>query len=178
MSKSERKRLISKIIGNSARTVESHEKDQRPYIKLFNYFSDEELQEFIDTGKIDKLDVVRNIDIEKLILIENLPFIQLYKKINHQENTYQKQIVLKNALFKVEQGLEKTFVYPLFKNALIELKQDISEENIFPELCKKIESMKLGILVHENHRHIVLDFIKKYMTSEELLLLKEYFSKN
>jgi hypothetical protein len=164
-------------MGNSARTVENHEKDQRPYIKLFSYFSDEELQEFVDTGKISKFDVIQKIEIEKLVLIEDLPFVQLYKKINGtKDEAFQKQMVLKNALFKVEQGLDKTFFYPLFMGALLEI--DASSKDIFSELYEKVESMKLGILGHENHRRIVLEFIKKYMTSEELLLLKEYFSKN
>ena len=179
--KTDRRELISKIIGNSARSVGNHEKDQRPYIKLFQYFTDEELEEFINTGTMSKLDIVKDIETEKLVLIKDFSFVQLYEKINtgteRSNKKIDKQIILKNALFKVEQSLDKSFILPLFKEALLQV--DISENvDICTAMFQRVESMKLGILRHENHRQIVLDFIKKYMTSEELLLLKDYFSKN
>lgn len=60
---------ISKILGIARRTYFHWQKDEYKYyaINLFNkYFTKEELEEFIETGKILRCDLVKDIPLEDL----------------------------------------------------------------------------------------------------------------
>lgn len=51
--------LLSIILNNSERTIQRWKKEERPIIKLLDkYFSDSDLKEFLDTGRILSLDEI------------------------------------------------------------------------------------------------------------------------
>lgn len=163
MSRIEKRKLISAIIGNNPRTVDNHTREERPYIKLFEYFSIEELQSFLDTGKIEKLELIKNIKTEKL----KKSLIEDYK-------TDEKK--LKDTLFKIEFGMDSKLVLPIFKEAIINIEP--YEETILDDIKNVIKTIKLGFFGHENHRKIAIEFVEKYLSKEELLILNKHFSKN
>lgn len=48
---------ISGLMGNSLKTVSNWKKENRPIMNfLYKYFTKEDLQEFLETGKVSKLE--------------------------------------------------------------------------------------------------------------------------
>jgi len=163
MSKTEKRKLISKMIGNNPRTVENHTKEERPYTKFFDYFSAEELEEFLETGELKKLNLVRN-----------LPLAKLQNQLDINANATDGS-VLKNALFKIDVGMDKSLVFPIFKEAIKGVSKE-DEDNIVDILKKRINSKKLSFFRHENHRKMAIEFVEKYLTRTELKILRNHFN--
>jgi len=162
MSKIEKRKLISEIIGNNPRTVENHTREERHYIKLFDYFSIEELQYFLTTGKIEKLELIKNIQLEQLKNSLSEGYISEEKKI-------------KDILFKIEFGMDEKFVLPIFKEAILHITPN--ENTIFEDIKNKISTIKLGFFGHENHRKITIEFVEKYLSAQDLIILNKHFLK-
>jgi len=160
MSRIEKRKLISVIIGNNPRTVENHTREERHYIKLFEYFSIEELEYFLTNGKIEKLELIKNIQIEKL------------KKLLSEESTSDEQKI-KDILFKVEFGMDEKLVLPIFKEAILKITPN--SETVFKDTISNIKTIKLGFFGHENHRKITIEFVEKYLSAQELIILNKYF---
>lgn len=54
--------ILSTILDNSERTIQRWRKENRPIVKFFDkYFTDNDLQEFIDTGSTQRLEEINNI---------------------------------------------------------------------------------------------------------------------
>lgn len=160
---SKRKNLISTVLGNTPRTVISHLKEERLYIKFFDYFTDVEIEEFIETGKIRKLDLIREFTERELASL-----------IDGKNGDFDKRLILSNALFKVEHGLESNFIFPIFQKAIKKMNNLNNVAGLKKQLLSLIDKEKHGILTHDNHQKIVKDFIIKYLTDEEIYEL--YFS--
>lgn len=99
-----KKQLICEILDIADRTFYKFKNENRPIIKLFeNYFTEDDLQEFLNTGYISKLDNIDNIatlvkkqiddkldlpNTLQLFFIKFFPIIQeIYTVLN--ENEYQ-----------------------------------------------------------------------------------------
>jgi len=175
-NKTERRKLISEIIGNSTRTVENHEKQERPYIRLLEYFTHTELDEFLRTGKIQKLEAIKKVDEKSLSLIEGVPYVELKERLTSWPEQDTKEILLKNALFKVENGLDKKLVFPIFKEALVSL--SLQETNKHVAVISRMLDKKLGLFSHANHRKLAIQFVEKYLTEEEVELLFDHYQNN
>lgn len=175
-TKREKHKLFSRVMGNGDRTIETHEKEGRPYIKLLEYFSKEELEELINTGEIKKLKIFSELSAEYMELISTINITDLKSILTNSGSKIDKEKHLKDALFKVEIGMEKAFVLALFKEAIDELEdKQIKQENIRDNLNIIIRKKKLGLFAHENHKKITLSFIKAYLTDSELQLLAKHY---
>lgn len=66
-------KTYSKLLQNTVRTISNWKNEHRPIINLLEkYFTKEDIEEFINIGKIEKLELIKNIDIEELkTLIKN-----------------------------------------------------------------------------------------------------------
>ncbi|MCK9549470.1 hypothetical protein [Aquamicrobium sp.] len=141
----EKKQLLSQILGNTVKSVSNHIEEGRKYIDFFDLFSEKELLEFLETGKIKKLDI-------------------------HKNNS---EDVLRLARFKVYYGLKvnRELVYPLFLktlNCVVEDGHDI--KNVF---IRELNNQK-GLLIHPNYIKIITDFITNFLSEEELLSIVKY----
>jgi predicted house-cleaning noncanonical NTP pyrophosphatase (MazG superfamily) len=180
-TKKEKYLLFSKVMGNGDRTIESHDKEGRPYIKLLEYFSKDELEELIETGKIDKLDTFMELSVEYIELIGSTSISELKNILINGSAKLDKEKQLKDTLYKVEIGMEKSLILPIFKEAIGQVeKKYINETDIKDALFRIIKVKKLGMFSHENHKTMTLTFIEKYLTKGELLILANYYktSKN
>lgn len=163
MSKTEKRKLISQMFGNNPRTVENHTKEERPYTKFFDYFSPEELEEFLSTGRLKKLDLLKGVSLNKL---KN----KLAIDIDLLDGAS-----LKNALFKVHVGMDKALVFPIFEEAIKGV-GDADEDRLTEILKKRINSKKLSFFRHENHRKMAIEFVENYLTLSELQILRNHFN--
>lgn len=60
------RKLISQLLGISEKSFYRW-KEQRAIFKLFSkYFTDNEIKEFLDTGKIEKFDIISNKSVDEL----------------------------------------------------------------------------------------------------------------
>ena len=57
---------LSLILGNTQKTVSNWKKEKRPIMELlYKYFTKEELEEFLETGKIEKFENIKEYNIKK-----------------------------------------------------------------------------------------------------------------
>ena len=64
-----KKIIIEKLFGFTEATYYNWKKENRPIINLINYFNEEELIEFLETGKISKMEnATTNTDMQSFIL--------------------------------------------------------------------------------------------------------------
>jgi len=85
-----KKEIIETLFGYSEATYYRWKKEERPIIKLIeNYFDDEEIEEFVKTGKISKYDGYNK-------LTEHKQIIQILEEIEIEtgNETINKQIFL------------------------------------------------------------------------------------
>lgn len=165
--------LYSQIMGNNPRTVESHHKEGRLYVNLLSHFTEEELKQFIATKEIPKLRALEAVSNETLEIISKLPAGELDRLLSKKNETSNNTLLLKNALFKVEHGLDTSLVLPILENAL-KIANPLSP-SLRDEIIGLIRKTKLRLIQHENHREIVLRFIKNYLTDEEITALVNHF---
>ena len=176
-TKTEKYKLYSQIMGNQSRTVETHIKEGRLYTKLLEYFTGDELRELVDTGEIKKLTLFSKVSIEKLEILKNLSQEEIVRLVKNPNESLNRELLLKNAMYKVEKGMDKSFVFPLFKDAIKEIGTDkVGQDDIRGAINKRIKRAKLSMLGHENHKTIILNFIERYLTNEELVFLSQEYS--
>lgn len=119
---------ISKILGNTPKSVSNWKNEKRPIISLlYKYFSKEELEEFLSTGKIDKF--------ENIYFIQNFyqeQFFQFFQIILHSSD--------KHDAFKCMGGLFSSEIenFENFETYLIKLNKDFKISDI--ELINFIKS--------------------------------------
>lgn len=77
--------LMSKLFGYSAQTYFNWKRDKdtaRPIMNLMNkYFTKEELEEFLETGTIARLDALEGLSVEDVHLLKDLKEV-----FNRREN--------------------------------------------------------------------------------------------
>jgi len=162
--KANKKEIMSKLMGNTRRTIDNHISEGKLYIDFFDQFTIGELEEFIQNGHIERLKLARDIPIDLLREMANVPKYQFDEHI------------LKGALFKIEFGMDSNFILPIFIQSIKEI-PTAEGGQIREQINKKVFSFKSGIFTHKNHKKIVADFIKKFLTDRELELLHSYYHK-
>lgn len=151
--------LMSELFGFSSQTYFNWKKeiDKRPIILLIEkYFSKEELEIFLKTNKIEKLELIKNYTFEELE--------------NKLCNPYNEEYMIKNLKFKFlmfnrEASLLilRNILNDLEKNDLIGLIRNY-QSNLIKLEIKKIKKIKKNTIF----------FIDKLLTDEEVKLLIKY----
>ncbi len=61
------KETISNLLGVSVKSVYNYDKENRPIIRLLeNYFTNDDLEEFLETNEIKKQELIKDITNDKL----------------------------------------------------------------------------------------------------------------
>lgn len=111
-----KKVTIAKIIGNTPKSIENWEKEGRKILELiYKYFTEEDLQEFIETGKVSRLEKNNtNITDEDLMLF-----------------------FADNAVFKIIETLKEFSLDELIEN------ENLKNIDLIPEEAAEIDAMVL-----------------------------------
>lgn len=80
---------ISKILGNTPKSVSNWKNEKRPIISLlYKYFTKEELEAFLETGKIKRQELIQDktaVELEKLLRNKhNEQILAQIKKLKQQ----------------------------------------------------------------------------------------------
>lgn len=131
---------LSKLLGNSLKTISNWKKEKRPIINLLlKYFTKEDLQEFLEFGKINKFENNNNIQ-EYFIEVNKNKYIQSFnfsfsqtsiKSIGIREGYFILDFYfyfLSN--FKNKPNFDKSLSEYIFKSQSIKLKKDNLKINI------------------------------------------------
>lgn len=74
--------LIAKLLSFTESTIFKWKKENRPILNLLqNYFTNEEIKEFLETGKVLKQEVVKNLSIEDINNIKSLKNEMIFDEI-------------------------------------------------------------------------------------------------
>lgn len=158
------KKIVCNLMGITVRSYSNWAKEERPIISFLEkgYLNKNELQEFLDTGKIKKLD-----------LIKKYSFEELQEKLTNQQNIVNnEELMIKNLIFKFL-IFNKEAPLLILRNILKELKQTILEKN---DLLKLIQEYPTNLIKLETKRikKNSIFFIDKLLTEEEIKLLIKY----
>lgn len=152
-------KTYSKLLQNTVRTISNWKNENRPIINLLEkYFLKEELEEFINTGKIAKQELIKNYD-----------FKDLEQKLN-EKNINQNRLneIIKLLIIYDTQTLQNALYEALSKNQVM-LVETI--EYLNPRHLKKIT--KLDFLIKFEK------FLDEYVKEKESTYpLPEYLDKN
>lgn len=157
------KKIVCNLLGITARSYSNWAKELRPIITFFEkgYLNKNELKEFLDTGKIKKLD-----------LIKKYSFEELQEKLTNQQNIVNnEELMIKNLIFKFL-IFNKEAPLLILRNILKELKQTILEKNDLIGLIRNYQSNLIKNLIKIKKNTIF--FIDKLLTDEEVKLLIKY----
>ncbi|MCT7575257.1 hypothetical protein N5U00_07940 [Aliarcobacter butzleri] len=131
--------LMSKLFGYSTQTYFNWKKemDKRPILLLIEkYFSKEELETFLRTNKIEKLELIKNYSLE-----------ELGDKLNNQ---YNEDYMIKNLTFKFLMFNREVSLL-LLRNILKEIEQQpILEKNDLLKLIQNHQSNLIKLEVKKN----------------------------
>lgn len=175
------KNAIMKILGISEVSYYRWKKERLIFGLLTSYFSKDELEEYIDTGRIERYDLIKNLTTDELRkklldadtssiltlpLLEDFASISLHKKI---------EVFFKRWDF--------TKYFP--KRQLVKVLGDIFENLSFSAETSKdilIDSLEkyqtsLKNFEHSNHSKILIDFVRNDLSKIEVYLLIKYNSK-
>ena len=87
---------LSDLLGNSPKTISNWKKEKSPIINLlYKYFKKEELQEFLETGKIQKQELIKDLSLNDLT---NLSKLKEQVILNEIKRTEEKLLALKSQL--------------------------------------------------------------------------------
>lgn len=159
-----KKDKLSQLMGTTRRTIDNHISEEKQYIDFLNQFTIAEIEEFIETGGIERLQLAYAIPIESLREIANAS--------RHQFDEH----MLKGALFKVQFGMDGNLILPIFKQSIETIPMTHGEE-IRKQLIQRVSVYKSGVFTHKNHKIMVIEFIENYLTNRELELLLAYYRK-
>lgn len=142
-------------------------REERPIISLLEkYFNKEDLREFIDTGKIVRLENIQNKSGSDGVILNLL--------IDEAKFSLKTKL---DGLFKILGVPDLTKVLPkkLLLKILIELvsKNQISPDNIKERLLEHLKGYQTSLkqLEHPNHVKILYDFIDAKLTKLEVYVL-------
>lgn len=159
-----KKEAFSKLMGTTIRTIDNHVSDEKLYIKFLDQFTIEEIHEFVENKRIERLELACEVPLDTLREIANS------SKHDFDEH------MLKGALYKIQFGMDGNLILPIFRQS-IETLSEIDGEEIRKKLNKKVLSYKSSVWTHKNHKKMVAEFIEKFLTNRELELLLEYYRK-
>ncbi|MFA6740389.1 MAG: hypothetical protein WCR78_02755 [Arcobacteraceae bacterium] len=158
------KKIVCNLLGITVRSYSNWAKELRPIITFLEkgYLNKNELKEFLDTGKIKKLD-----------LIKNYTFEELQEKLNNQQNnSHDDDYIIKNLTFK--------FLMYNNKKALISLRKILDNLPNFNvnknDLLKIMQDYPVNFFSVEtkNSKKTAIFFIDKLLTDYEVKLLIKY----
>ncbi len=93
---------LSELMGNSIKSVSNWKKERRPIIDLlYKYFTKEDLKEFLETGKISRIE--RNLSIENINKEAVEIYIDFVQKLNFKEI-----VSFLDIICKIKKNLENT----------------------------------------------------------------------
>jgi len=173
---------ICKIMTISRSGYFKFKKEKRPVVSLLEtYFSEDELNEFLSTGKIRKQDLIKEYSFESLSeqLIEN------------KENNKCLDLLVDNALYTLDRKFknfqEYSFLVFKFKdffksfpiNILIRIIEKIKVEEDYDEftakklILSKLKSYNTSLKRLEDPKHVehMSDFIKNELSNIESFIL-------
>lgn len=159
-----KKEALSQLMGTTKRTIDNHIAEEKLYLEFLDQFTIEEIQEFIKTKRIERLELANSIPMESLREIAN------GSKYQFDEH------MLKGALYKIRFGMDSSLILPIFEQSMETLSATEGKE-VRKHLIGKVESYKSGVFTHKNHKKIVVEFIENYLTNRELELLLEHYHK-
>ena len=91
------KQQACRILDISTRSYSNFNKQNKPIIKLLEkYFTKEDLQEFIETGKIQKQELVKDLTVDDLNSLNNLKEQLILDEIKRTEEKLEELKSLKN----------------------------------------------------------------------------------
>ncbi|MFA5502423.1 MAG: hypothetical protein WC253_07290 [Sulfurovaceae bacterium] len=159
------KNLMSKLLDVSLKSIYNFEKQNRPIIKLLNYFSDNDAEELLEIGKITRLENINFIEYIRLSEI-----IKLLEKSNIEFlcNSLAKYIEIYNGISGITKSLRSNrsskleFLRDLEK-ILLDLKWEItkSENNIFQPVIKDF-NQDIGFDFNHTDTNIIRNIIQRY----------------
>ena len=173
------KDLIAKILGVTVKSVYNYEKEKRPIITLLEkYYTDEDLEEFLGTGKISRLETAEisksKINQYEEIVLDNALYtvkdkLKVYTAKVLQGGGYKLKDVLLKALDDISNGLE-TLDIDVAKQTLIATVNTIEITVIGIPAPKKVASVsswveynlsKVETYVLIKHYKKIFDMIEK-----------------
>lgn len=156
---------MSKLLDVSLKSIYNFEKQNRPIIKLLNYFSDNDAEELLEIGKITRLENINFIEYIRLSEI-----IKLLEKSNIEFlcNSLAKYIEIYNGISGITKSLRSNrsskleFLRDLEK-ILLDLKWEItkSENNIFQPVIKDF-NQDIGFDFNHTDTNIIRNIIQRY----------------
>ncbi|MCG3672402.1 hypothetical protein ACN09X_03760 [Aliarcobacter butzleri] len=162
-------KVIAKLIGNTERTIFAWKKENRSIINfLEKYFSEEDLEEYLRTGKIDRLEQddrnIHKIDDINVILID-------YTK-------YQ----LKDKLQKITDKNTMEWLWYFFaKKILIKVLHNISSDNRTTAimnskefLLNEINDLKIDT-IYKAKRSVIMNMIEQNLSDLECYVLIKHY---
>lgn len=164
---------IMQILDIAEKTYYNWKNQERPIIVfLEKYLSSDEIEEFLKTGEIQKLEVCKNINIEDMKYPKDSETLRLLEDF------------AKYGLFEKVDELFKIFGIPNFamflpKKLFIKILSDINkEESLTHEngkafLLQRLKGYETSItkLEHKNHPKILYDFVSNKLSKIEVYLL-------
>jgi hypothetical protein len=131
------KKEICKLLGISSASYYRW-KEERPIITLLEkYFSDQDLEEFLETGKISKLES-KNLDddFKHIILDDHMLHSAAYKLDSLSAGTFKMLEILRDALGDIDPK-DESFTLDNSKQRLIDRIYAVEKNSIFKTKAKK-----------------------------------------
>ena len=89
--------ILAKILGKSLKTVSNWKNENRPIINLLEkYFTKKDLEEFLETGKIQKQELVKDLTVDDLNSLNNLKEQLILDEIKRTEEKLEELKALRN----------------------------------------------------------------------------------
>jgi len=151
---------VCEVLKISRSAYFKYKKEERPIIALLEkYFSQEDLNEFLNTKKISKLEVTQN---SAIFLLEDYAHFSLSNKLEQLFNIFGipdfTKFLPKKLFLKILQDLKK---------------EDISHENAKDFLLQRLKGYETSLtkLEHPNHPKILYDFVENKLAKIEVYIL-------
>ena len=166
--------IMIKLFNFSRPTYFKRKREQLPIIMLLEkYFTKDELKEYLEIQKINKLELIKSYTFEELksrLDIEHYDPIKemedyLIVNLKYKINSSEKYIIYKNIIQKV-----------LNENSLMDTVNDINAKE---QLIEAVENYKTSIkrLESKDWKIETINFIKNYLIDDEVYLIIKYPNK-
>ena len=151
---------VCEVLKISRSAYFKYKKEERPIISLLEkYFSQEDLEEFLNTKKISKLEGTQN---STIFLLEDYAHFSLSNKLEQLFNIFGipdfTKFLPKKLFLKILQDLKK---------------EDISHLNAKDFLLQRLKGYETSLtkLEHPNHPKILYDFVENKLAKIEVYIL-------
>ncbi len=156
---------IIKMLGVSKNSYWNYKKQQRPIILfLEKYFTEDDLEEFLTTGKMTKLEKKEDSYLT-FMLIDYVKY-NLKEKLNN--------LLLKPGVFKwLENIIPKNIFLKILKEISEDPKIEVEKYRSKEYLIQKIESYKVASINNSNKKQLI-GIIKNNLSNIECYVLIKY----